>query len=736
MTNPLYVVILWHMHQPSYWDPVAQMFVLPWVRLHGAKDYVRMADIVAACPDVHVIFNIVPGLAEQIEAYVSGQAEDRLMRLARQSSWNVEDKAHIVNICFSANAKRMIRPYPRYAELFRCRESALQDPDAFSQQDYWDLMAWFNIAWLDPAWQNDDSRIRQLLDRGRDYTPDDIETIHQVQREILSQVLPRYRELQDAGQVELSVSPYHHPILPLLVDNKSTWHTQPEQARPTVPFLAEEDADAHLREARAYYESVFGVAPRGLWPSEGAVSQNTIALTERAGFRWAATDEAILSRSLGRAFGRDGQGFVTRPRDLYQPYHHLVDGELGLSLFFRDRDLSDRVGFLYNDFPAQQAADDIYFRLMGIRERLNDPSSPYVVSIILDGENAWDAYEEQGNGFLRALYSRLASNPDQLRAVTASEYLALSPPQGTLAGLATGSWISGDLSTWIGDPEHARAWDALATTRADLVQWQESTPDSETAIREKAWQSLYVAEGSDWFWWYSSRNQSDQDALFDAIFRARLAETYRLRNAPVPESLQRSIYDLVPTVTERRTAMCYIQPTLTASSDAAPEWTGAAVRKSAGSTGTMQRGQTNINALRVGYDTSNLYLRLECEPVLSESGVRFYFAARPEASGSHQIRLEPMPSLEEGLGYELQVEPRGSAAHLYQAMNDEEWLPIGEVSVAESDSVLELRLPLDMIGLSLGNETAVLATLEKDGRLLERLPEDGFFEVKLQSFDG
>lgn len=735
MTHPLYVLLLWHMHQPSYWDPVTQMFVLPWVRMHGARDYARMADLATANPQVHVTINVVPGLVEQIEAYASGQTEDRLMRLARQSSWNADEKAYILNICFSPNVRRMIRPYPRYAELHLRRESALRNPDAFGQQDYWDLMAWFNLVWLDSSWWEGDTRIKALLERGHGFTPEDIETLHRVQQEILAMTLPRYRQLQDAGQLELSVSPYYHPILPLLIDNRATWRPQPDQVQPTLPLRATEDANAQLRMARACYARIFGASPRGLWPSEGAVSTGAMALAWRAGFRWAATDEAILGKSLGRSFNRDGQGFVIRPRDLYRPYRLLTDGELGIHLFFRDHDLSDRIGFLYSGFPAQQAADDIYFRLLSIRERLDDPASPYVVPIILDGENAWDSYEEQGNGFLRALYSRLASDPKQVRAVTASEYLTLSPPHGTLASLATGSWIRGDLSTWIGDPEHARAWDALTTTRADLVEWQAATPDADPALSAAMWRSLYGAEGSDWFWWYSRWNRSDQDALFDATFRARLAETYRLRNAPVPGFLVEPIHR-PQWVSACHSATGYVRPTLTARADPGADWAGAAICQAAGSIGAMQRGETQVRTLRVGYDPSNLYLRLECEPVLSTSGVRLYFTAGEGAVGNHQIRLVPTPRLQVGMGWELQVEPRGNMAYLYQAAGDEVWQPVGEVAAVATDAVLELRLPLEMVRLRLGDAVGILAALESDGRLVERLPEDGFFKVTLQPFDG
>ena len=326
MAHPLYVAILWHMHQPCYQDPVTGIYALPWVRLHGAKDYLRMANVLTEHPRMHASFNVVPSLAEQVEAYASGRAEDRLMLMARKAHWESEDKEYILDLCFSANPRRTIRPYRRYAELYDRRRAAPPRPDAFSQQDCRDALAWFNLVWIDPAWRKEDTRLQVLMQKEQGFTPDDIETIHHVQREILARVLPRYQELRDAGQIELTVSPYYHPILPLVIDNLITWQPQTDQVRPAFPLRAPEDAEAQLRLARRYYRQTFGSAARGLWPSEGAVSTEVLILAWQIGFGWVASDEAILGRSLGRPFERDSRGLVTRPRELYRPYRLLVEG--------------------------------------------------------------------------------------------------------------------------------------------------------------------------------------------------------------------------------------------------------------------------------------------------------------------------------------------------------------------------------------------------------------------------
>ena len=462
MTHPLYVAIIWHMHQPFYRDLRAGEISLPWLRLHAAKDYLHMADVLADHPDAHATINMVPSLVEQMLAWADGRELDQLARLAEADSWTDAERRVILNLGFSISWDKVIRRHRRYAELLDRRQQALADPRAFSDADYRDLLGWFNMVWIDPDWLARDRELSALWARGRGFSTADLRLIHAKQRQIAAAVLPTYRRLAERGQLEITTSPYYHPILPLLADTESARRPSPGLPLPDGRLIAPEDAAAQLRLAVEAHTAWFGAPPQGLWPSEGAVSPEILPLVTAAGFTWLATDEAILGRSLGRSFERDGRNLVINPHALYRPYRVLADSELGPYVVFRDHELSDRIGFLYQNFPPEQAAEDFIYRLLEIRSRLNDPGTPYLVSVILDGENAWEHYERNGTPFLHALYAGL-SRRAELKAVTVGEYLReFGPrPAATLARLATGSWISGDLTTWIGDPEHNRAWDAL-----------------------------------------------------------------------------------------------------------------------------------------------------------------------------------------------------------------------------------------------------------------------------------
>ncbi len=733
MPYPLYIAILWHMHQPWYRSPVTGLYELPWTRLHGARNYLRMAETLADHPSVHVTFNFTPCLVEQIEEYAAGEAEDRLMRLALQDTYDQADKRYILNICANAQWQRSGQRDHPYTLLLRRREAALANPDVLTTQDYRDLIAWFNLIWFDLNWLERDERLQALTFKGRNFTPDDLATIHAVQREILARTLPRYRELQEQGQIEITTSPYYHPILPLLIDTECARRATPGLPLPALPLRAPEDAQAQLQRAYEQYKRVFGRAPQGLWPSEGAVSPEVAAQAWQVGFRWLASDEAILGRSLNRPFQRDGSAFITRPADLYTPYRLLVEGEFGPTLIFRDHELSDRIGFLYPQFPGTQAAEDLVHRLLGIRERLADPHRPYLVSIILDGENPWEYYERNGDVFLHVFYGLLERRAAELQAVTVSEFLAMYPALRTLAGLGTGSWIGGDLTTWVGDPEHTRAWEALVQARADLVAWQAAHPEADAAQRAAAWQALYTAEGSDWFWWYSRRNTSEQDALFDALFRAYLAQTYLARGEPAPQWLERSIYAAEEVPRERPTTG-YIRPRLTAAPYPPREWDGASVVLAPLSTGAMQKAEARLRALRVGYNPQELYLRLDMAKALPGATLRIYLSAREGQPANHQVRLAAQRREEVGLGWELVLSPDARTAFLYRAEGNEAWSPAGPQTTAVGDGVVEIALPLSLLRLTLGQEIGVFVVLGQDGREVERLPAQGVHFIKLVAY--
>ena len=713
MTYPLYVAFVWHMHQPTYKDALTGEYVLPWVRLHGAKDYLHMAQVLADFPRIHATFNFVPSLVEQLLEYAGGQARDRWLELSLKETWTREEREFLLTHFFSIDREKVIRRHSRYGQLLELRNQAQGNPDAFTEADLRDLTAWFNLAWMDPNWLEGDETLRALVEKGEGFTLADIRTIADRQREIIGRILPFYRQLQSRGQIELTTSPYYHPVLPLLVDSNSAREASPDLPLPHPPFAHPEDAAEQIRRAIAFHREHFGRDPQGMWPPEGAVGQGMLHLVPRS-IRWLASDEGVLARSLGIHIQRDEHGHVSNPEVLYQPYR-LGASSTQQAIIFRDRVLSDRIGFVYKGWAGREAAEDLVGRLHHIRAELGrslaDEEGPYLVSIILDGENCWDGYEHNGDIFLRRLYALLSDDPT-LRTVTVSEYLAEHPPRQAIDRLFTGSWINHNLETWIGEAAQNRAWEVLALVRERLVAWQREHPREVSAL-ERAWRTIHIAEGSDWFWWYYRHNRSEQVPLFDALFRAHLRAVYRLLRLPFPTWLE------VPIPTSLHLPPMSLVPS---------------------ATGAMQRGETIIRRLSYGYDPANLYLLLETREPLASTFVGVYFAvagAQQTNASPRYAGLDPVggpPDL--GLAWEVALGPERGEAQLSRADGQGSWQAVASVDqVALGESALELSLPLRELGLRPGDVVGLLVILARDGVLIEALPSVGCHRFELKAFD-
>ena len=709
MAHPLYVAFVWHHHQPYYKEPDRDRYALPWTRVHAAKDYLFMAEMLLEHPTIRATFNLVPSLMEQLDAYAGGRAEDPMTLLGRQSTWSDEEKHLILNLGFSINWQNLAFRYPRYRELIERRETALRDPDAFSEQDYRDLIALFNLAWTLPRYVQQDERLRALAEKGRDFTIEDIETIVGVHRELCGKVVPLYRELAHRGQIELTTCPYHHPILPLLVNTDHARRATPDLPTPQPPLIAPEDAEMQVRMGMEMYRQKFGLEPRGVWPSEQAVSPEVVTMLRAQGLEWFVSDEAILGRSLDFYFHRDGQEQVLEPKKLYQPY--LVPTPAGdIVGVFRDHTLSDKIGFVYMHYPAPQAAEDLIVRLQTIYHRINDPNTPYLVVIALDGENAWEHYQDNGEPFFRELYRRLSSHP-HLKTVTISEYLQQFAVRGRLDTLATGSWINGDLTTWMGDPEHVTAWSLLRDARTVVVAQEEAWKHNhgrQEAIHH-ARHHLYVAEASDWFWWYSRRNTSDQDVLFDALFRENLMSVYRALGRPVPTELQTPILGRAVPVPERLPPP-FFTPPLHAEPDPTLHWSKAHVLRPRTSVGTMQMAQAPIQAVRLGYDREYVYIRMELGTPISHDLV-VSFTGPAGALGDVVIpRCGTDMPLMWRYGHPVKVDLRFIC----------------------QGNIIELAGPLRALDIYPGDVLGVRVGVFQDGRLHYALPADTPYHLPIE----
>jgi alpha-amylase/alpha-mannosidase (GH57 family) len=536
MNGKLPVAIIWHMHQPYYRHPQTSEFVLPWVRLHASKDYLHMARLLQEFPGVKAHFTMVPSLRDQLEDYARG-ADDEDTRVTMRTvdgQLTSEEKEHMLRRFFSIHHGNVIHRHDEYRRLLQLGMATRDRPELLSDDYFVDLALWFNLAWIDPDDIASDARLEELRRKGQRYTREDVRYVIGRQRMMASGVPHLYHRLEHDGQVEILTTPYYHPILPLIIDSRSALRGDPNAIIPDPPFAYPDDAAFQIEEAIASHERSFGRKPRGMWPSEGSISPEAASAIFKAGLDWFASDEGVLARSVGVEFKRDDVGGLLEPQLLYRPYR--VPG--GGTAIFRDREISDRIGFLYGDMSPHDAVGDMIWRLERARERLPDEGGPYLATIILDGENAWEAYPNNGNDFLRYLYGKLQSD-ERFETVRVSDFLDKAPANVELPNLHTGSWIDATLGVWIGEPSHAKAWSALERTRRFAQEQWGSLRYMPKSVR----QPLMVAEGSDWFWWYSSRNSSPEDAVFDALFRANLEVVWWYAGAEPPDDIRTSLMD-------------------------------------------------------------------------------------------------------------------------------------------------------------------------------------------------
>ena len=532
MAHPLHVAFVWHMHQPCYRDLATGTCDMPWVRLHAAKDYVDMVERLAAFPKIHQTVNVVPSLIDQLEEYLPpANRTDAFLELSRKEAGALSNTDHrfILRWFFMAHLERMIKPFPRYYDLLAKRGLAVPENawgdvmQRFRTEDYLDLQALFNLVWIDPWLRRQDPELARLEGKGGQFTEAEKHYILDQHLKLIGRVIPTYRAAADRGQIELTTSPYFHPIMPLLCDTRSARAGLPDAPLPEPGFRHPEDARWHLQEALRRHAVAFGRPARGVWPSEGSVSEEAAAIACEAGVGWIATDEEILWRTLKT--GRN-------PAALYRP--HAIQQPAGrLAIVFRDRELSDLLGFVYSRWEPKAAAADFLKRLEGIQRQTEGFARPPLVSIILDGENAWESYPNDAHEFFTELYAGL-SRSDRIACVTVSEYLDRYPLDGEppLPGLFPGSWIDGNFATWIGHPQKNAAWSRLADARQALDNADRGGP---------GWRSLGAAEGSDWFWWFGDTHFSLQADDFDRLFRTHVSNAYRGAGLAVPEALNRPI---------------------------------------------------------------------------------------------------------------------------------------------------------------------------------------------------
>lgn len=488
MREKVHVAFLWHMHQPWYLLPEGREAALPWVRLRAAKDYYDMAQHLLRTGFPCTV-NFTPSLTEQLRLISAGKISD---------PYTPEGQSQALR-----ELQGGLIPMPLD------RRGLPLPPSFASHEDFW---TWFYLAWTAQTALEDDPRLKEFLSSSDRKFP----VLAEIQKELVSEVLPLYQKLGKSGQIELSTTPFYHPILPLLIDSAVAKRARPTDEIP--PFRAPSDAEEQVSQALAHHAEVFGEKPKGMWPAEGAVSPEALELLAKLGVQWVATDGEILAKTLGRP---------PKPEELYRPWR-MRFGSQEIIVLFRDSFLSNLMSFEYEKWPWEKAVADLVAKIQAATSQWTKTTPPLLL-LAMDGENAWDYYERNGRPFLLGLYQALLKN---FAPIKISDYLARYGPEGDLTTIWSGSWIDADFRTWIGEPQQNRAWQSLAGVREAIS----SHPDP--LAKGKALEHVYVAEGSDWFWWRSSRNRTPLASHFAKIFRAHLSAAWQALGRESPADLE------------------------------------------------------------------------------------------------------------------------------------------------------------------------------------------------------
>ena len=607
----LRVIVLWHQHQPFYKDLVTGEYRLPWVRLHALKDYYGMVKLLDEFPQVHQTFNVVPSLITQLQDYVAGTAQDPFLPVAAKpaNELTVGERRFALQYLFQANPVNMIGRYPRYRELWERFRGAGDSPERaekyFRPQDFTDLQVLSQIAWFDEFFLTDPD-IAELVRKGRNYSLDDQKLVILAERELLGQVLPVHADAARRGLIEISTSPFYHPILPLVCDTNMGAVSTPGLPLPQNRFRHPEDAREQLKRGLDLHEQVFGIRPRGVWPSEGSVSEEVLGIAHDLGVNWMATDEGVLGRTLGTFFSRSENGHLPRDQaeQLYNVYRYEKK-ETEMHMVFRDHTISDLIGFVYSGMAPQDAAKHLLDSIKAAAKPVLASGRDAVVPIILDGENAWEYYPQSGREFLRRFYEAL-QNDSAIEAVTVSEAIDRHKEFGELTSLVPGSWINANFNVWIGAPEDNRAWDYLYHAR----EFYSRSTSGTDADRKLAFEELLIAEGSDWNWWYGPEHHSANDRDFDELYRKHLSNVYQALGATPPDYLAQPIMGGVvrPSFTPQT---AYIHPRINGDMVRYFEWMGAAVYTADRRSGSMHGKQFLLDSVYAGIDESTVYGRLD-----------------------------------------------------------------------------------------------------------------------------
>ncbi|MCX6084914.1 MAG: glycoside hydrolase family 57 protein [Caldiserica bacterium] len=654
MSSPLAVCFVWHFHQPQYQDLSTPKAVLPWARLHCTRNYTMM---------LHV-------LELQLSA-------------ARVAELDMDKRSRLVAMFFDVNQERVVEQDSRYHQLSLHRSEPIK---TWSEQELRDLQCLFTRAWTDSGALAERPEGTELLGKHRDFTESDHETLVHAQHDLVRDFLPRLAALCRSGQVELATSPYAHPILPLLIDTDTAAAVQ-DTPLPHPAFRRPEDALRQLQFGKDYMEQLMGLPISGCWPSEGSVSPQAVSEIARAGFSWTATDEDILLREL-----------PGKPRSLlYHPYRaQTTAGDI--AMIFRDRALSDAIGFQYASMNTDAAVSQFMRHVRGVRASLDQPG---MLSIIMDGENAWEFYSGGGVPFLRALYEAFAGEPD-VKLMTVSEALK-SVPASDMPSFRPGSWIDGNFRVWIGQDEDNKSWQYLRNARDD---WGHFTPEEQ----DRSLLSMFAAEGSDWNWWYGRERTAATSVQFDDLYRRHLTNVYTQAGHPVPDQLLETVLDSGPSVIAIEPAGL-MNPNIDGGPGMYLDWSPGRYFRPESGGGAMNSGVPAVTSMRIGYSLSAIYLLIQLTP---------------EMAATEDLRVEVRLSSQLEMSRFVVQRENGMITGWTEPPGDADWA---------LQKTLQIKLPFATIKAHRGERVTFAILVSGGGRLVATIPVRGVMALQLPDAD-
>ncbi len=708
------------MHQPYYKDTLQNRYILPWVRLHAIKGYFDMIDLLEEYPHTKVTFNLVPSLLQQLLDYCIPTTTDPFLEITLTPAQELkgDQKIFILENFFMAHWDNMIKMHPRYWDLLKkrgfsvSRDQLKKISENFQTKDFQDLQALANLAWFGYRAREKYPEINELIKKGQDFTIDEIHQIISLQRKIIQQVIPSYKKAFEEGRIDLTTSPFYHPILPLIYDTDIARRCMSSSPLPKR-FSHPDDAEAQIQKGISFFKDIFGKAPEGMWPSEGSVCPELIPIFQKQQIQWIATDEEILTHSIPV----HNKGIA-----LFKPYQATFQDH-HIDIVFRDRGLSDLIGFTYSQNTSEASIKNFLEHLTQIQKHVSSESEA-LVPIILDGENAWEHYKDGGEGFLRGIYQALGENPS-FRSTTFTQYLKDSSGREYLPHLHSGSWIHHDFDIWIGSHEENTAWDYLRRTR-DFV---ENTKDVSPEKKKQALEQIYIAEGSDWFWWYGDDFSTEHDEEFDQLFRAHLSACYQILGSEIPEFLHQSIL-VHQKPLDVHLPIGLVHPTIDGKNSHFYEWHEAGLY-GAYQENSMHRSDKYIRQIFFGFDLSNFFLRIDP-----------YQEIQKNNSCLEEIQLIIYLTKSGNCKYKIVLSHffKKEVSKMFELLESEDGIHYKKrklLSSAAFENMFELAIPFEEFKFAPEDEIKFKIAIASKGIILEMHPHTGFltFSVPTKDFE-